>query len=50
MFLEECRYGVKEKKTLLLTLLLTKFITDNRNSYDDSDNEDSDKVNSDKEN
>ena len=44
VFLEECKYVVKEKK-------MSKFITDNKEiSSDDSDIEDSDEVNSDEEN
>ena len=43
MFLEKCKYVVKEKK-------MSKFITDKTGiSSDDSDREDSDKYNSDEE-
>ena len=43
MFLEECKYVVKEKK-------MTEYVNDEIEfSYDDSDREDSDKENSDEE-
>ena len=43
VFLEGCKYVVKEKK-------MTEYITDNKEIYSDSDSEDSDEENSNEEN